>query len=112
MMIAASQPMPINNDVNSNYHLEKLKLREALTAEIVADVEYEIGDVLTWAPEGVTDEDRMAIRDQVIAQTRLVTDALTTEELQNEGARRSHTCEAVAVARHLINLQMAQPKRG
>ena len=55
---------------------EKLKLREALTAELATDVEQAIGDVLTWAPEGVSDEDRKAIWDEVIAQTRLVTDAL------------------------------------
>jgi len=73
---------------HQGHQTEELKLREALTAEIMADVEREIRDVLTWAPEGVTDEDRKAIRDQVIAQTRLMTDALTTEELQNKGARQ------------------------
>jgi hypothetical protein len=40
-----------------------------------------------------------------------VTDALSTEELQNEGARRAYTCGAVATARQMINLQMAQTKR-
>ena len=57
---------------------EKLRLREALTAVVMADVEHEIRDVLTWAPECFTDEDSEGIRDQVIAQTRFVTDALTT----------------------------------
>src|ERR1019366_1124150 len=53
----AAQSMPINTFVNSNsnYHLEKLKLRESLTAEIVADVEYEINDLLAWAPESLGD---------------------------------------------------------
>jgi len=95
--------------VNSNNnHLEKLKLRESLTAEIVADVEYEINDLLAWAPESLTERDRKAIRDEVMAQTRHVTDALSTEELQNAGARRASTCGAVATARRLINVRMAQ----
>ena len=92
--------MPINTVVNSNNnHLERLKLRESLTAEIVADVEYEIDDVLAWATDSLTAKDRKAIRDEVMAQTRHVTDALTAEELQNEGARRAYTCGAVATAR-------------
>jgi len=33
----------------------------------------------------------------VMAQTRLVTDALSTEELQNERARRAYACGAAAV---------------
>jgi hypothetical protein len=97
--------------VNSNHHLEKLKLRESLTAEIVTDLEQEIDDVLACAPDGLTEKDRKAVRDEVIAQTRHVTDALTTAELQNEGARRAYTCGAVATLRQMINLRMAQTKR-
>ena len=96
---------------NNNHHLEKQQLRESLTAEIVTDLEQEIDDVLAWAPDGLTDADRKAIRDEVMAQTRHVTDALTAEELQNEGARRAYTCGAVATARQMINLQMAQTKQ-
>jgi hypothetical protein len=109
-MMNVGQSMPINTSVNSNnnHHLEKLKLRESLTAEIVADVEYEINDLLAWAPDSLTAKDRKAIRDEVMAQTRHVTDALTAEELQNEGARRAYTCGAVATARRLINVRMAQ----
>ena len=97
--------------MNSNHHLEKLKLRESLTAEIVTDLEQEIDDVLACAPDGLTEKDRKAVRDEVIAQTRHVTDALTTAELQNEGARRAYTCGAVATVRQMINLRMAQTKR-
>jgi hypothetical protein len=85
--------------VNSNHHTEKLKLRESLTAEIVSDVEQEIDDVLMWAPDNLTADDRKAIRDEVIAQTRHVTDALTTVELQNEGARREARGGVVDAAR-------------
>ena len=70
-----------------------------------------IDDVLAWAPDGLTEKDRKAVRDEVIAQTRHVTDALTTAELQNEGARRAYTCGAVATVRQMINLRMAQTKR-
>jgi hypothetical protein len=97
--------------VNSNHHLEKLKLRESLTAEIVADVAQEIDDVLAWAPDGLTEKDRKAVRDEVIAQTRHVTDALTTAELQSQGARRAYTCGALATVRQMINLRVAQTKR-
>ncbi len=89
-----------------------MRLRESLVTEIVAEVEYEIEEVLAWAPDSLTDEDRKAIRDEVIAQTGHVTDALSTEELQNEGARRAYTCGAVATVRQMINLRMAQTNRG
>ena len=97
--------------MNSNNNLEKQQLRESLTAEIVTDLEQEIDDMLAWAPDSLTAKDRKAIRDEVIAQTRHVTDALTTEELQNDGARRAYTCGAVATARYLINARMAQTKK-
>ena len=46
-----------------------------------------------------------------MAQTRLVTDALSTEELQNEGARPAYTCGALATVRQMINLRVAQAPR-
>ena len=94
--LAASINIPVNSKERPT---SKQQLRESLTSEILADVEYEIDDVLTWAPDSLTEKDRKAIRDEVIAQTRHVTDALTTEELQNEGARRAYTCGAVATVR-------------
>jgi hypothetical protein len=42
----------------------------------VADVEYEIEDLVAWAPESLTGQDRKAIPDELMAQTRLVTDPL------------------------------------
>ena len=112
-MMNAGQSMPINTFVNSNnnHHLEKQQLRESLTAEIVTDLEQEIDDMLAWAPDSLTAKDRKAIRDEVMAQTRLVTDALSTEELQNKGTRRAYGCGAVATARYLINVRMAQTKK-
>ena len=97
--------------MNSNHHTEKLKLRESLTAEIVSDLEYEIDDALAWAPGSLTEKDRKAVRDEVMAQTRHVTDALTLAELQNEGARRAYTCGALATVRQMINLRVAQGKK-
>ena len=103
----------INISMNTPDHLtSKQQLRESLTAEIVADVEQEIDDVLAWAPDNLTEKERKAIRDEVMAQARRVTDALSTAELQNEGARRAYTCGAVATVRQMINLRMAQTKRG
>jgi hypothetical protein len=108
-------PTSINtlmNSTNNDRPTSKQQLRESLTKEILADIEYEVDDVLTWAPESLTEKDRKAIRDEVIAQTRHVTDALTTEELQNDGARRAYTCRAVADTRYLVNVQMAQGEKG
>ena len=51
---AAPNAGRINTFVNSNHHLEKLKLRESLTAEIVTDLEQEIDDMLAWAPGSLT----------------------------------------------------------
>ena len=90
---------------------ERIRLRESLTAEIVSDVEQEIDDVLACAPDTLTEKDRKAVRDEVIAQAWHVTDALTTAELQNGGARRAYTCGAVATVRQMINVRMAQTKR-
>jgi len=90
----------------------KQQLRESLVAEIISELEQEIHDELRWAPENLTEHDRTEIREDVIAQTRRITDALTTQELQNEGARRAYTCRALATVRQMINLRMAQGKRG
>ncbi len=93
-------------------NVERKRLRETLINEILADLEYEIGDLFASAPDGLTNQDRNNIHDELIAQAKLVTNALTTEELQNEGARRSYTCSALATARQMVNLRMAQNKRG
>jgi len=98
----------INISMNPTNRTSKQQLRESLTAEIIADLEQEIHDELLWAPESLTEKDRKAIRDDVIAQTQHVTNALTTEELQNEGARRAYTCGALATVRQMINLRMAE----
>lgn len=96
----------------TNRYTEQMKLRETLIDEIRADIEYEIDDLLAGAPESLTEEDRKAIRDEVLAQASCVTNALTTKELQNEGARRAYTCGTVATTRQLINFRLAQSKRG
>ncbi len=95
----------------TNRPTSKPQRRQALTAEIIADMEQEIHDELMWAPESLTEDDRKAIRDEVIAQTRLVTDALTVEELQNEGGRRTCTVGALATVRQMINLRVAQASK-
>jgi hypothetical protein len=68
--------------------------------------------LLASAPDSLTSQDRKKIHDELVAQAKLVTNALTTGELQNEGARRSYTCSALATARHMINLRLAHSRRG
>ena len=75
-------------------------------------MDQEIDEVLALAPGSLATEDRKAIRDKVSARTRFVTDATTTEELKNEGARRSFMNGALATARHLVNVRMEQRKNG
>ena len=111
-MLPSITAAPINIPMNSkDRNTERVELRKALTNEIVAGEEYEINDVLAWAPDSLTEKDRKSIRDEVIAQTRHVTDALTLAELQNEGARRAYTCGALATVRQMINLRVAQGKK-
>jgi hypothetical protein len=96
---------------HKDHFAQLLNLRETLAAEILSDVDYEVNDLLAWAPDSLTEEDRKGIRDEVIAQTRHITDALSMEELQNDGARRAYTCGALATVRQMINLKVAQIRR-
>ena len=105
-----SRLSPINTLMTDRY-TEQMKLRETLIDEIRADVEYEIDDLLEGASESLTEEDRKAIRDEVLAQASCVTNALTTKELQNEGARRAYTCGTTATISQLINSRLAQLKK-
>ncbi len=89
----------------------KQQIRDSLTAEILADLEQEINDEFAWAPENLTDDDRKAIRDEILAHTRTVIDALTIAELRNDGARRAYTCTALANVQRAINWRLAQRKR-
>jgi hypothetical protein len=86
-------------------------VRQSLTAEILADVEHEIDDVLAWAPDELTEDDQKAIRDQVIAEARVVLDALETRQLEDQGAREWYMCGVAQNVRHLINWRMAQGKK-
>jgi len=106
---AAPNAGNINSIVNSNnnHHLEKLKLRESLTVEIVADVEYEINDLLAWAPEGLTE--RTAKRSETKRWPRPGSSPMREHGRTPErrGTAGVYVC-AVATARRLINVRMAQ----
>ncbi len=96
----------------ANRRTDKLKRREALIAEIVEDVQHEIEDVLNSAPDSLTDDDRESIKDEVLQHSRLVTDALSLNELENEGARWSHVRSANTTAEHLVNVRLAGKRTG
>jgi hypothetical protein len=60
-----AQATSINIPMNTqDRHTEKLKLREFLTAEVVADLEQEIDDVLACESYTLAERDRKAIRDR------------------------------------------------
>ena len=95
------------NSNNARY-TDRMKAREANIGDIVAEVADEVDTVLLFAPDCLTDEDREGIRDEVIAYTRFVTEALTAVEIENPGARRAHVLGAIRSAEHLINVRLAR----
>ena len=103
---------PINIPMTTNDRLtQKLKLRENLINEIVADLEQDVNSALADAPASLTDDDRKAIRDELIAEAKIVLDALETRQLEDEGARQWYACGVPANVRHLVNVRVAQKKR-
>ena len=71
-------------------------------ADIIERVQSAIRDELMFAPSSLTDEDRAAIEDQLLSHTRLIVDALSTEEMNSEGALLSHIANARWDATRLI----------
>lgn len=71
-------------------------------------MEREIHEELLWVPDGLNEDDPKVIREEVLAETRHITNNLTVKELQNEGARRAYTVGALATVRQMVNLKLAQ----
>ena len=68
--------------------------RDTLTADIIEQVRNAIHEELLFAPQSLTDDGREAIEDDILTQSRIVVDALSTEEMTSEGALRSHITNA------------------
>lgn len=77
--------------------------RGEIEADIVQQVQNEIQEaILHHAPESWTPENRDAVQETILDHTRLVLDALRTNELQSAGALRSHIAQAIADTKRLI----------
>ncbi len=68
--------------------------RDTLTADIIEQVRNAIHEELLFAPQSLTDDGREAIEDDILTQSRIVVDALSTEEMTSEGALLSHIANA------------------
>jgi hypothetical protein len=54
--------------------------------DILAEVEKELDDLLTTAPENLSETTLKAIKDESIGDAKHILNALTTQELQSAGA--------------------------
>ena len=68
--------------------------RDTLTADIIEQVRNAIHEELLFAPQSLTDDGREAIEDDILTQSRIVVDALSTEEMTSEGALLSYIASA------------------
>ena len=77
--------------------------RTEIEADILQQVQNEIEEVLLLhAPTTWADERLEAIEQKVLDHTRLVMEALSTNELRSPGALRTHIAQAVADAKRII----------
>jgi hypothetical protein len=77
-----------------NNKTDRQNRREAVTADIIERVRSAIRDELLFAPASLTDKDRESIEDEILTHSRMVVDALSTDEMKSEGALLSHIAKA------------------
>jgi hypothetical protein len=77
--------------------------RDQLESDIVQQVQNEVDDTLLMhAPTTWSDERLDGIEKQVLDHTQLVLDALSTSELQSQGALKTHIVHAIAETKRMI----------
>jgi hypothetical protein len=90
--------------MNENNNYNTIITRGDFEDDILEQVKTEIQEtILHDAPESWSKEHRDAISENVLDHTRLVLDALSSTELQSEGALRSHIAQAIAETKRLIH---------
>jgi hypothetical protein len=67
--------------------------------DIITEIEKELDDLLAAAPEDLSEKARKAIKEESIAHTKHVLDALTIQELQSAGAYNRFLESTLAEAR-------------
>lgn len=78
--------------------------RDEIEADVIQQVTEEVQEIiLHHAPESWSQERREAVEECVLADTRMILDALSTGELQSSGALRTHIGRAMSEAKRLIH---------
>ena len=88
--------------MNFKTTIERQCLRQELTDDIIEQVREAVREELADAPATLRPVDLEAIEDSVLAQTQLVVDALSFEEMQSEGGLLSHLANARVETNRLI----------
>ena len=77
--------------------------RSEFESDILQQVRSEVHDtILLAAPKSWSREGRDAVEESVLAETRMILDALTGTELQSAGALRIHIGRAIAEVTRLV----------
>jgi hypothetical protein len=79
--------------------------RSEIESDILQQVRYEIQEaILLTAPEAWPRDACEAVEEAVLAETRMILDALSATELQSAGALRIHIGRAIAETKRLVHL--------
>lgn len=77
--------------------------RHEIESEIIQQVREEVQQaILLHAPQSWKQDRREAVEESVLAETRVILDALSTNELGSTGALRTHIGRAIAETKRLI----------
>jgi hypothetical protein len=77
--------------------------RHEIETEIIQQVREEVQEaILLHAPQSWKQDRREAVEENVLAESRMILDALSTNELGSTGALRSHIGRAIDEAKRLI----------
>jgi hypothetical protein len=88
--------------INSNPE-PKAPSRGEIESDILQQVRDEVWEaIVLHAPQSWSQARREAVEESVLAETRLVLDALSTNELRSSGALRSHIGRAIDETKRLI----------
>jgi hypothetical protein len=93
--------------MNENQPTTRAELESDVLDQITGEVRQAI---LFHSPQSWTQKSRDAVEASVLDHSRLVLDALSTQELQSEGALQSHIAQAVADTKRIIR-QGGAPRR-
>jgi hypothetical protein len=81
-----------------------LPVRDEIESDIIQQLREEVQEtILHHAPQSWSLESREAVEESVLADTRMILDALSTSELQSAGALRMHIGRARSEAKRLVH---------